>query len=76
MIDISSLGINPGFAAIIALWITTYGAAFAWLIRRAKTEHSLPIWLWLIVIFLLPAGQFVAMLYFFRTRRRVQTAKW
>ena len=73
MIDISPLGINPGFAAIIALWFATYGAAIAWLIRRARSDRAHPICFWLFVIFLLPAGQFVAMLYFFRASRQVQT---
>ncbi len=69
MIDISSLGINPGFAAITALWFATYCLAIAWLYRCARANLVSVIWFWLIVILLIPAGQFVAMLYCFRVSR-------
>ena len=70
--DIASLGIQPALLMLIALWLATYGAALAWLIRRARTERAAPICFWLIVIILVPAGQFVAMLYFFRASRRAK----
>lgn len=70
--DIASLGISPALLLLTALWVGTYGAAFAWLIRRAKTARADPICFWLIVIFFVPAGQFVALLYFFRASRQAK----
>lgn len=68
-LDIASLGIHPALLMLTALWLATYGAALAWLISRARTERAAPVCFWLIVIVLVPAGQFVAMLYFFRASR-------
>ena len=67
---LESLGINPAFAAVSMLWVLTFGIALSELIRYHRRTIGKPVWFWLIVIFLVPAGQFLAIVYFYRARRR------
>ncbi len=60
----SALGINPLFVALTALWFGSYGFVIARLMRRAE-----PICFWFFLIVLLPAGQFIALLYFSRDKK-------
>ncbi|MYH66729.1 MAG: hypothetical protein F4136_14025 [Chloroflexi bacterium] len=73
MLEIARLGINPAHIAITALWFASYGLALAWLLRRARAGLVERTWLWSLIIFFIPAGQFVAMFWLFSASRKDQS---
>ncbi len=76
MIDmLSSLGINPLYAAIMSLWVLSYVIALRLFIERYRRTKDVSVGFWLLLALFIPAGQVFAIIYLCQGRRQKPIGK-